>query len=847
MAGIFESAKATGVDAASTVSGPAANTVSDSRCGECEEVMATWECEECGEIYCEDCRALVHSKGRRGRHTQFVQIRVCRECEAAAAKVECAECDAIFCGACCASVHAPGAPRSGHKFIKQLGGVGGKTVDLALHNGYGVPVHDLRLSRFGAAGHLETTEVFANEIASWCKEERKNFHDPDQATLGLPSEEKVSYLSLSSRLTPEFTQRLREHEEEIAERNRRRVDELAPVLSSIQTWKRLPRLVPYPTLFDEGNGLLADRPFGSHAFRHAVQTLPKFEEGIFKDSWYLLALSLVATNRTTFSNLFATAEFRSIGMYSFQFYKLPNLLGEGAGWRCVTVDDLVPCRPACTGVKLASENTPATTTVATTTTTTPGGSSFGLAGGTGNAAEWMPVFGMTDQRSATWSALLEKAYAKFLGSYTLLHRGDAADAVRHLTGGDVSVEHWDPASPHGDTIGVLWWRLKYGSKLGLLQAVVRSPDAENPALGTAGFSARDPGRYLEWDEGEAVVMTAELTPQQLHDMGVKLENIHEGANIVCLRNTLGGQEWTGDWGPTSPLWKKSAREFVNYKTMDEYLYWLPVKSLARRYNTILLCTNFAGGPLAHYTSIGRVDHPRLHARQFLFTIHDSDDDDHSVSVVVAQPDKDGYTHSQNYTDGADRPVELELHLFRMQCKELVPPTEVSRNDGGDCDEYEDEERWNSGESKPKQVRYEWPTDDEVDLQKVMTETDFVTRRSATLTRGTYVLTVNQGEIDHTCPVTMFVSFHDDADPDGPYSCPFACPEPSSAASLRSKAGAAGAKARKAVKPKSAASLNNTRLATVSLGSWADPEVAVRAPRPKTPRELVMQKIQKAKS
>lgn len=40
-------------------------------CGDCEEAEAAYECEDCGEFYCEPCCSSVHSKGNRRNHTRI--------------------------------------------------------------------------------------------------------------------------------------------------------------------------------------------------------------------------------------------------------------------------------------------------------------------------------------------------------------------------------------------------------------------------------------------------------------------------------------------------------------------------------------------------------------------------------------------------------------------------------------------------------------------------------------------------------------------------------------------------------------------------------------------------------
>ena len=70
-------------------------------------------------------------------------------------------------------------------------------------------------------------------------------------------------------------------------------------------------------------------------------------------------------------------------MYCFQFYQPEDLFHLWSGWTCVTVDDLVPVD-----------------------------------------GQQKIMFGATKDLTELWALLVEKAYAKFLGSYIFLHDGD---------------------------------------------------------------------------------------------------------------------------------------------------------------------------------------------------------------------------------------------------------------------------------------------------------------------------------------------------------------------------------------------------------------------------------------
>lgn len=89
-------------------------------------------------------------------------------------------------------------------------------------------------------------------------------------------------------------------------------------------------------------------------------------------------------------------DFRKYGVYTCRFYK------EGE-WRTVMTDTRLPC--------LAAETT------------------------AGNKTKVAVMYGTSLTPGEMWVSLLEKAYAKFLGSYEAIHDGYIADALMHLTGG----------------------------------------------------------------------------------------------------------------------------------------------------------------------------------------------------------------------------------------------------------------------------------------------------------------------------------------------------------------------------------------------------------------------------
>ena len=78
------------------------------------------------------------------------------------------------------------------------------------------------------------------------------------------------------------------------------------------------------------------------------------------------------------------------------------------------------------------------------------------------------LFGRSANGDEYWSALLEKAYAKFYGSYGALDGGTAREAMQDLTGG--LTEFYQPKKMADGQEDQLWDILRSGSEMGSLFA-----------------------------------------------------------------------------------------------------------------------------------------------------------------------------------------------------------------------------------------------------------------------------------------------------------------------------------------------------------------------------------------
>lgn len=94
------------------------------KCGECQVKPADWDCKDCGESYCSECKIAVHSNNpssRRAKHTNFVRLFICRKCGNKKAIVECGECEGrAYCEKCNKRVHGLRGRYRGHQSLESI-------------------------------------------------------------------------------------------------------------------------------------------------------------------------------------------------------------------------------------------------------------------------------------------------------------------------------------------------------------------------------------------------------------------------------------------------------------------------------------------------------------------------------------------------------------------------------------------------------------------------------------------------------------------------------------------------------------------------------------------------------
>jgi hypothetical protein len=175
------------------------------------------------------------------------------------------------------------------------------------------------------------------------------------------------------------------------------------------------------------------------------------------------------------------------------------------------------------------------------------------------------AFGYTTNMEEMWVSLLEKAYAKYYGSYAALQTGFPHFALEDLTG--CKSEALSIMQESSGARKALFWRR--------LQTYYT-----NRYLMGAGSISSDSADREVLDSGLIFGATY-----------VVLEIVEEnGHKLVQLRNPPGDHgEWQGDWGDESALWTRYMKRKLNYSDdADDGCFWMSFDDFCQSFRTLFV-------------------------------------------------------------------------------------------------------------------------------------------------------------------------------------------------------------------------------------------------------------------
>ena len=230
----------------------------------------------------------------------------------------------------------------------------------------------------------------------------------------------------------------------------------------------------------------------------------------------------------------------------------------------------------------------------------------------------------TDIKYSPWFCLVEKAYAKVNGCYSLIIGGTLSKAIYHLFG-------YYPCYKEIDKI--LEKREKKLTKKANSKSIQHSSEKfdENEYL----FS-----QLMQWQYEDSVLgadisldkLRQNVTENDIIDNGLVIGHSYliikvrreEGKNFICLRNPWGDHEWLGDWSDTSPLWTPKLKKTLGVRLKDNGTFWMVDRDFFRYFSSF---------------DVAKPVNPEYHCKSIVTKLIPGDHDGHSIDSREAQLDK----------------------------------------------------------------------------------------------------------------------------------------------------------------------------------------------------------------
>jgi len=181
-----------------------------------------------------------------------------------------------------------------------------------------------------------------------------------------------------------------------------------------------------------------------------------------------------------------------------------------------------------------------------------------------------------------WVLLLEKAWSKLFGSYTVTEAGTTSQALEYLLSVP-SIEYWTKDQTDLEIYEKIW---NADDKKWLITA------------SSAGNASEEMG--IVAGHAYSIISAYEV----------------DGNRILKIRNPWGKFEWKGDYSDDSPLWTQELKDRVGYVKQDDGIFFMRCWDFKTYFETYTISAYHDSWHYSHVTGTN----PQNHAAYYTFTI-----------------------------------------------------------------------------------------------------------------------------------------------------------------------------------------------------------------------------------
>lgn len=244
-------------------------------------------------------------------------------------------------------------------------------------------------------------------------------------------------------------------------------------------------------------------------------------QGTLGNCWLLSAMAVLAEREDLVKNIILTKEYSNIGRYDIK------LCIDGK-WERVTVDDRFPCD------------------------------------------KYKRLIYSQAGRNQLWVPLIEKAMAKYYGSYKALVSGRTIEGLSTLTGAPCETVRLQKRSHDDDEVDkdFIWVKILSSKVAGFLMGA-----------SCGGFGVQ-----------EAEFKRKGLNSNHAYSV-LDVQELDNGVRLVRLRNPWGHHTWNGDWCNLSEKWTPELRQkyLVFADVEDEGIFWMSFDDLIKYFDSLDIC------------------------------------------------------------------------------------------------------------------------------------------------------------------------------------------------------------------------------------------------------------------